>query len=250
MPATPDQPFDRYIVLDFETTGLAPGYRPVEIAWIEFDEDLNMVEAVESLINPYIPIEASATKVHGITDFMVAEAPTLTEFLVEDRLDQFRDSRVLVVGHNVKFDLPFFLPYCRSAESLCTMMLSLVMRPEATSHTLSAMATLLGVVEEPTHRAASDVATCFAVLKSFSDSSGGNMWGMLQLSRSLNADSKLPFGTRRGTVIRDLPPSYRRWVLANFQPDHWLVPILQALEDGDDHHDDYGQDSRHFSAGG
>ena len=29
--------FDRMIVLDFETTGLQPGYRPLEIAWLEFD---------------------------------------------------------------------------------------------------------------------------------------------------------------------------------------------------------------------
>lgn len=242
--------FDRYIVLDFETTGLAPGFRPVEIAWLEFDEDLNVIHNFDSLLNPGIPIEESATKVHGITDEMVAEAPTLDQFMAEDIWDPFLEDRVLVVGHNVKFDLPFFLPYCRSAESLCTMMLSLVLEPLATKHTLSAMATLLGVVEQPTHRASSDVATCFAVLKSFSDREEASIEWLLQQSRSLNADSKLPFGTRRGTIIRDLPLSYRQWVLANFQPDHWLVLILQALEDGTDHHDDYGQDSRHFSAGG
>ena len=44
--------FDRMIVLDFETTGLQPGYRPVEIAWVEFDSLYNELQSVTSLIDP------------------------------------------------------------------------------------------------------------------------------------------------------------------------------------------------------
>ena len=49
--------FDRMIVLDFETTGLQPGYRPVEIAWLEFDSLYKVSQSVTSLIDPQIPIE-------------------------------------------------------------------------------------------------------------------------------------------------------------------------------------------------
>ena len=41
------------IVLDFETTGLNPGYKPVEIAWVEFDTNFNELEQVGSLINTH-----------------------------------------------------------------------------------------------------------------------------------------------------------------------------------------------------
>lgn len=233
MTDTPDQPFDRYIVLDFETTGLSPGYQPVEIAWLEFDKDFNVIDKVQAFVNPHIPIEVSAEKVHGINDIMVLGAPTLTDFMVKKRHDQFREDRVLVVGHNVQFDVPFFAPYCREAESLCTMMLSLVVNPEAASHALGSIAELLGVVELPTHRAASDVATCFAVLRYYSVGSGANILGLLERSRSLNGDSMMPFGAHQLKLIKDLPASYRQWVLSKFQPDHWLVPILKGLKEPD-----------------
>ena len=219
-------PPDRYIVLDFETTGLTPGYRPIEIAWLEFDKDFNVLNTAESLINPRIPIEPSATEVHGITDRLVAESPSLVGFIG----DQFLGDRVLVVGHNVQFDAPFFAPFCREMGTLCTLKLSLVVNPEATSHSLGSLAELLGVVEEPTHRAAADVATCFSVLRYYSLSLGVGLGGLLERSRSLNADSIMSFGAHRGKPIRDLPSSYKGWVLAKFDPGHWLVEVLRGLE--------------------
>ena len=41
------QSFDRFVVLDFETTGLKRGYKPVEIAWLEFDSDFAVIERVD-----------------------------------------------------------------------------------------------------------------------------------------------------------------------------------------------------------
>ena len=63
--------FDRMIALDFETTGLNPGYRPLEIAWVEFDSNFNVVEQVNSLINPHIPIESGALRTLGISAEML-----------------------------------------------------------------------------------------------------------------------------------------------------------------------------------
>jgi len=68
--------FDRMIVLDFETTGLNPGYKPVEIAWVEFDSNFNELEQVGSLINPRIPIEPGAQRTHGLSLIHILTLPT------------------------------------------------------------------------------------------------------------------------------------------------------------------------------
>ena len=81
--------FDRMIVLDFETTGLQPGYRPVEIAWLEFDSIYKVSQSVTSLIDPQMPIEPGAQKVHGISSEMLVGKPTLEEFLHGEHADKF-----------------------------------------------------------------------------------------------------------------------------------------------------------------
>ena len=64
--------FDQIVIVDFETTGVGPNARPVEVAWIQVDHDLNETARAGSLVNPGIPIEPEASAVNGITDDMVA----------------------------------------------------------------------------------------------------------------------------------------------------------------------------------
>ena len=71
---------DRWLIADVETTGVRTEDRVVEIAWIEVDNDLNIVDEVHSLIDPEMPIPAAASGVHHITDAMVADAPTISQF--------------------------------------------------------------------------------------------------------------------------------------------------------------------------
>ncbi len=63
---------DNFFVLDTETTGLDDNAEIVEIAIID-----NYGEAaLNTLIKPTQPIPDKATAIHGITDDMVADAPT------------------------------------------------------------------------------------------------------------------------------------------------------------------------------
>ena len=107
--------FDRMIVLDFETTGLNPGYKPLEIAWVEFDANLNVVEQVNSLINPHIPIEPGAQRTHGISAEMLVNEPTLDDFLTQTHAGKFASEHVLVVAHNASYDVPMFTPFCSNS---------------------------------------------------------------------------------------------------------------------------------------
>lgn len=66
------------VVLDTETTGLHDGARIVEIAVLGLDGSV----LLDSLVNPGVPIPAESTRIHGITDAMVATAPGFSDLLV------------------------------------------------------------------------------------------------------------------------------------------------------------------------
>ncbi|MHB6912838.1 3'-5' exonuclease [Streptomyces sp. DB-54] len=68
---------DAYAILDTETTGLGRGSRIVEIAVTTAAGTV----LLDTLLNPGEPIPAEATDIHGITDAMVADAPSFSEVL-------------------------------------------------------------------------------------------------------------------------------------------------------------------------
>ena len=94
-----------FIVIDIETTGFGEKARIVELAAVKFKNG-KVVDYFDTLINPMIPIPAFATKVHGIRDADVADAPTWS--MAMPLFCNFIGDSVLV-GHNVSFDLNFLL---------------------------------------------------------------------------------------------------------------------------------------------
>ena len=66
------------VVLDTETTGLHDSARIIEIAVLGVDGTV----LLDSLVNPTVPIPAEASRIHGITDAMVATAPSFSDLLV------------------------------------------------------------------------------------------------------------------------------------------------------------------------
>ena len=96
----------REIVLDTETTGLNPaeGHRIIEIGAIEVINRLPTGNHFHAYINPERDIEASAIRVHGITNEKVANMP-LFQDVSTAFLDFIADSPL--VAHNAKFDINF-----------------------------------------------------------------------------------------------------------------------------------------------
>ncbi|MFA6714073.1 MAG: 3'-5' exonuclease [Victivallales bacterium] len=93
-----------FTVFDVETTGMsARNDRIVEIAAIHIEKNGRM-SRYQSLVNPGCPIPMQASRVHRITDLMVAEAPKFRQVGFEF-LDFVRDSTL--VAHNARFDLSF-----------------------------------------------------------------------------------------------------------------------------------------------
>jgi DNA polymerase-3 subunit epsilon len=221
--------FDRMIVLDFETTGLQPGYRPVEIAWLEFDSLYKVSESVTSLIDPQMPIEPGAQKVHGISSEMLAGMPTLEEFLQGEHADKFADEHVLVVAHNAAFDLPMFAPFCKKATSLCTMRLAQALYPTAENHKLQTLASMFAVDVEPTHRAMADVGACFELLRTIAKKEDKSIDELLVVASYTSPESLMPFGKHKGKMIKDLPSDYVAWLSTTLEPSHWIHPVIAQL---------------------
>jgi DNA polymerase-3 subunit epsilon len=217
------------IVLDFETTGLQPGYRPVEIAWLEFDSLYKVSQSVTSLIDPQIPIEPGAQKVHGISSEMLAGMPTLEEFLQGEHADKFADEHVLVVAHNAAFDLPMFAPFCKKATSLCTMRLAQALYPTAENHRLSTLASMFAVEVEPTHRALADVGACFELLRNIAKKEDKSIDELLVIASQTSPESLMPFGKHKGKMIKDLPSDYVAWLSTTLEPSHWIHPVIAQL---------------------
>lgn len=150
-----------YVVFDLETTGLSSKYdEVVEISAIKVVGGA-IADEFSTLVNPRQPIPYHATRVNGITDDMVAEAPgfqtALTSFL------EFTGDMVLV-GHNIqRFDMPFMwrdtMKYFGrniGNDYADTCSLARVVFPELSCFQLTYLADYLGLSTEGAHRALQD----------------------------------------------------------------------------------------------
>jgi len=72
-----------YVIFDLETTGISPNYDEViEISALKVKGG-EVVDEFNTLVNPGRKIPFGATKVNGITNAMVAEAPAFSHVLAE-----------------------------------------------------------------------------------------------------------------------------------------------------------------------
>jgi len=102
-----------FVAADVETTGLsaADGHRVCEFALLRFLRG-TVIDSYVSLVNPLRPIDPGASAVNGITDAMVAGAPTFADLLPRI-LDFLADDPL--VFHNAPFDLSFLQSEARLA---------------------------------------------------------------------------------------------------------------------------------------
>lgn len=157
------------VVLDIETTGLSPYRHAItEIAAMKL-VDGQVVEQFHSLINPKQEIPLFITRLTGITNDMVKDAPAIEEVLPS--LHEFL-SGAIFVGHNVGFDHKFLDHYSRmylnkpvTNELLCTCKLARRLHPEQPSKRLTALCEAFSLVNEQAHRAMSDVHATVQLLQ-------------------------------------------------------------------------------------
>ncbi|MDQ3805719.1 MAG: exonuclease domain-containing protein [Acidobacteriota bacterium] len=161
-----------FVVFDVETTGpKTPGSRIMELGAYRVARG-RIVSEFQTLVNPLIPIPPFIAGLTGITDQMVAAAPTFEE-VAADWL-RFADTAILV-AHNAVFDVRFInhevslvFPGRRMPNAhLCTVSLARRVLPDLKSFRLPALAEHFAVSHRVRHRAGDDAratAEVFLVL--------------------------------------------------------------------------------------
>ncbi len=158
------------VAFDVETTGLVAGVdRVVELAAVAFQSD-EILGVFSRLVNPGIPMPPAASRVNGITDELLAEAPppaaALPDFL---RLL----GRGTPVAHNAAFDVGFVGVEAETAglpapegPVLDTRGLARCAFPGRFSYGLANLARDLGLETPGAHRALSDAHACRQLFRS------------------------------------------------------------------------------------
>jgi DNA polymerase III subunit epsilon len=151
-----DQPL---VFLDVETTGANPAYdRVTEVGLVEVERGRVLGEW-STLLNPGVSIPPAIQSLTGITNDMVALAPSFDE--VARELYRRLEGRLLV-AHNARFDYGFLRNEFRRAglrytsRVLCTVKLSRKLFPHEARHNLDALTARHGIACEQRHRALGD----------------------------------------------------------------------------------------------
>ena len=204
----------RFIFGDVETTGLGNNQGVVEISWIETDAEFNEVERYGSLINPQKPIQFGAMSVHGITEAMVADAPTIEQFMFNTCYPLFGPGTILV-AHKASYDIEFFGPWMREPNTLCTLKCARLIYPDAENHKLGTLRCMLGLEGDTrkAHSAQEDVSVLIQLAQRMCRDADTDLYGLLELQNRPNPNLKMTFGKHRGTPLKDLPSNYIDWLL-------------------------------------
>lgn len=159
--------------VDLETTGTrAAADRITEVGIVRVDADAAggppRVHEWSTLVDPEVPIPPVIQALTGITDAMVAGAPTFSA--VADAVAE-RIADCVFVAHNARFDHGFLKhAFARAgrpfaARPLCTVRLSRRLYPEADGHGLDALVARHGLAVADRHRALGDARAIWAFVQ-------------------------------------------------------------------------------------
>lgn len=163
-----------YAVVDVETSGGAygDGHRIIELAIVELREGV-VTSEFQSLVNPERRIAPSVTRLTGIDDARVANAPRFEDVAGEVRS---RLEHHVFAAHNAGHDWDFVGGQLREAlgeaprvRRLCTEQLSRRLLASQRRHHLDALCRRFGVEVHGRHRALGDARAAALILKCLLD---------------------------------------------------------------------------------
>lgn len=148
-----------FAVVDVETTGGKPIDSRITEIGIVISDGQKIIEEYTALINPKRKIDWYVTKLTGITNEMVAEAPTFIE--LSDRIQQLLENKIFV-AHNADFDYGIvkreFLEMGRplTSQKLCTVQATKKVIQHMSSYSLGNLCQQLDIPLVNAHRALDD----------------------------------------------------------------------------------------------
>lgn len=212
----------RYYFIDTETTDAGPTASVCEVGWVETDADFNIVNQVESLIDPQQMISPGASGVHGLTNKDVADSPTLAEFFSADDPGCYGKpfgGSAVAIGHRVSFDLRFLGGHFETLDQdVCTLRWARKLYPHADDHKLSTLIYALDLPRSPgAHRVMADVMSAYYLAKHVCERLGGNLAYLTEASREPMEVMICPFGKHKGVAFKDIPRGYLSWMSINMK---------------------------------
>ena len=154
-------PSGRFVVLDFETTGLSPamGARVIELSAREVVDGRAGQEFL-TFVDPGVRVPAEITQITGITTAMLSGAPTSA--VAMRQLTSFIGSSPIVC-HNAGFDRRFYEHEAREfldgqpVRAFCTLLLARRLFPGRKSYRLGGLIDEMGIASPGRlHRASAD----------------------------------------------------------------------------------------------
>lgn len=160
-----------FSVIDVETTGLSAknGDRILELGVVELNENGEILDSLDTLVNPARRVEA--THVHGITDAMVGDAPEFRD-IIPHLCSVLNGS--IITAHNASFDLGFLREEFRRAGTklpsitpVCTLILARKYLNNLPSKSLASCRSFLQLPDDGAHNALADARAAAYLLKYF-----------------------------------------------------------------------------------
>lgn len=159
-------------VVDVETTGIKAGLcRVIEVSVLQGSLATGIDWQETHLINPEVPVPAEITRLTGITQEMVDQAPSA--IAVWPKYQDCLQTGILT-AHNLGFDYRFLqseyarlgVPYHRPSEKqFCTVKLARLLLADLPSRSLPHLVAHFGFNVGPAHRAAADTLACWMLAK-------------------------------------------------------------------------------------
>ena len=238
--------------IDLETTGVSLSTdRIVEIAIIKVLPDGSR-QTKRKLINPQMPIPASSSDIHGITDEMVANAPTFKQ--VANEIKMYIENCDLGGYNSNRFDIPILMEEflrCGLDVDLSTRHMVDVqhifytMEPRTLT---AAYKFFCGKEHEGAHGAEADVNATIDVLMAQLDrykNLGNSVESILGVigeekivdyARRFGFDDKgneiFNFGKHKGRLVTDVlksEPQYYDWMMRGDFPLHTKQKLTEIL---------------------
>lgn len=148
-----------FVIIDIETTGNNCKYSHITELAVYQHNGQKITNMYSTLINPGIDIPYYITKLTGIDNEMVKNAPRFHE--VAKTIVELTAGRIFV-AHNVQFDYRFLkeefarLGYNFNRKTLCTVQLARKLLPGYSSYSLGKLCSNLGIEINGRHRASGD----------------------------------------------------------------------------------------------
>jgi DNA polymerase III subunit epsilon len=184
-----------YAIVDIETTGGYAANNDITEIAIVLHDGQSVVNRFESLVRPVRTIPYYIQVLTGISNEMVAEAPSFEE--LAPQLFELLNGKIFV-AHNVNFDYSFLrhhfsaVGYELVTNKLCTVRLSKKVFPGIPSYSLGNLCRYFGITIQNRHRAGGDADATVRLLEH-----------LLQN----NAEPHIQQFIKRGAKEQSLPPN-------------------------------------------